>query len=663
MSRGFYWKMAASNLRKNSRVYLPYLLTCVLTAAMYYIICSLAGNSGLAELQRGRDVAMTTLNMGIWITGIFAVIFLFYTSSFLMKRRKKEFGLFNILGMEKKHLAKVIFCETFYVAVITLAVGLAVGVLLDKLIFLALLKLLKTEVSLGFQVNIKAIGQTGLLLCLVFLAVYLNSLFQVHLSKPIELLRGGNTGEKEPKGKWILALLGAICLGSGYYLAVITKNPVAALSVFFVAVILVIIGTYLLFMAGSIVFLKVLRKNKNYYYKTKHFISVSSMIFRMKQNAVGLANICILSTMVLVMLTTTVSLYLGIDKTVSGGYPRDIIVSSSNISEEGREAVLQYTDQMIAQMGLSKENVLDYVYTSFEVIRKEGGFYLDQHYDMSQVNLDHVSELLVISLEDWNRVTGQNQTLEENQVLLYPGSEKWTGSNVKVQDMDFQVKEVLDEFPDNGNMVKNILNTFCLVVRDQDLLLEFQELQKTYYDYYTRPQHYYGFNIDADEETEIALRDLIAENPGKPEGLYSVGSRAGGIESGYTLHGGLLFIGIFLGSLFLMATILIIYYKQISEGYEDQGRFEILQKVGMTQKEIRNCIHSQILTVFYLPLVTAALHMMFAFPVISRIMRTAGFTDTKLYLVCTLACLLVFAVLYAMVYSLTARAYYKIVRD
>ena len=250
-----------------------------------------------------------------------------------MKRRKKEFGLFNILGMEKKHLAKVIFCETFYVAVITLAVGLAVGVLLDKLIFLALLKLLKTEVSLGFQVNIKAIGQTGLLLCLVFLAVYLNSLFQVHLSKPIELLRGGNTGEKEPKGKWILALLGAICLGSGYYLAVITKNPVAALSVFFVAVILVIIGTYLLFMAGSIVFLKVLRKNKNYYYKTKHFISVSSMIFRMKQNAVGLANICILSTMVLVMLTTTVSLYLGIDKTVSGGYPRDIIVSSSNISE------------------------------------------------------------------------------------------------------------------------------------------------------------------------------------------------------------------------------------------------------------------------------------------------------------------------------------------
>ena len=300
MTKLFYSRLAATNIQKNRRTYLPFLLTCTFTVSMYYMITSLSQNPGLDKML-GSDVLRYTLSLGGWVTAIFSAIFLFYTNSFLIKRRKKEFGLFNILGMEKKHLAKVIALETLYVAVISLALGLGLGVLLEKLLFLVLLKMFETAIPLGFSPSLSAVFMTLALFGAIFLLIFLNTLRQIRVSSPIELLHSGNVGEREPKTRWIMAVLGAISLGAGYYISVTTKNPVAAMGLFFVAVLLVIIGTYLLFTAGSIALLKSMRKNKRFYYTSKHFTSVSGMLYRMKQNAVGLANICILSTAVLVM--------------------------------------------------------------------------------------------------------------------------------------------------------------------------------------------------------------------------------------------------------------------------------------------------------------------------------------------------------------------------
>lgn len=648
--RGFYWRVAAVNLRKNKRAYLPYLLTCILTAAMFYMICSIAGNSALPKLKRGSAVMESILNMGAAVTGIFAVLFLFYTSSFLMKQRKKEFGLYNILGMGKNNLAVVLLCETVYIAAITLGAGLLLGILFDKLMYLALLRLLNMDVVLGFEISGKALLTTGILLGSIFLAIFLYSVFQVRLAKPAELLKGSDMGEKEPKGKWAAAVLGCICLGAGYYLAVTTKNPLDALTVFFAAVLLVIFGTFLLFGAGSIALLKLLRKNKKYYYKTRHFISVSSMMFRMKKNAAGLANICILSTMVLVLVSSTGSLYAGIREKAEKLYPRDIVLYTGDGSDAGREALRAYEQREIADKGYEMYNALEYGVISFETVR-EGQAFVSVEVDL-MADPDKIAKIYAISLEDWNRGSGSSDTLERNEVLLYAGGEDWDGEELFLGERSFRVKKVLEKFLPNPNMEKTMFDSYCLVVSDQSLLEEIAEKEGT------GLKGISMFDIADGKAAETA--QLLKNTPEYIQIIYGMDFGEEGVEYLYNMYGGVLFIGIFLGSLFLMAAILIIYYKQISEGYEDQKRYEILQKVGMTRKEIKSTIHSQVLTVFFLPLLFSGLHMLFAFPAVRRIMMLAGFGDGNLYAVCTAACFLVFALLYGLVYSLTSRTYYHI---
>lgn len=655
MSKGFYWKLAASNIKNNRKTYIPYMLTCILTIAMFYMILSLSENSGLEELM-GSTTVVVTLRLGCIVTGIFATIFLFYTNSFLIKRRKKEFGLFNILGMEKRHLGRVIACETLCMLALSLAVGLGVGMLTDKLMFLILINLFNGEIPLGFDIKISVIVPTVLFFCGIFLLIFLNSFRQIHLAKPIELLHGGELGEREPKTRWLLALIGFVCLGSGYYIAVTTTDPLQAILLFFVAVILVIIGTYCLFTAGSVAILKLLRKNKGYYYKTKHFISVSGMIYRMKQNAVGLANICILSTMVLVMVSATMSMYLGGKELMEHRYPREIIINEIN----GQPDMIQEVGGVLEEMGLTPQDSFDYRYLEYTVYQNENAFVTSLP---DSVHMAQICTIMVLSLEDYNRISNQSYTLENSdEILIFSSSSEFRWDSLELAGKEYHIRGRLDAFPYNGTMYANMVDSYVLVVQDMNILNQMYENQlEVYQEDASEVRLYYGFNLDAENDTKISVFQNIRQTLSSRKFSGSIENRTEGETEFMGMFGGFFFIGIFLGLLFIMATILIIYYKQISEGYDDRTRFEIMQKVGMTRGEIKKSIHSQVLTVFFLPLVTAGVHVAFAFPFISRILRVLAMQNDTLFALCTLGCFLVFAVFYAVVYSLTARVYYRIV--
>lgn len=658
MNNVFYPKLAANNIKKNSKTYIPYMLTCIFTAAMYYIIHSLSNNEGISTLI-GSDTISITLGLGNNITAIFAIIFLFYTNSFLIKRRKKEFGLFNILGMEKKHLLRVIGYETLYIALISLTLGIAIGILLDKLMYLSVLKLMGVEISLGFYISWSSILSTIILFSIIFFIIFINSLRQVHLSNPIELLRSSNFGEKEPKTKWAMAILGFVCLGLGYYIALTTKNPVAAISLFFVAVILVIVGTYLVFTAGSIAFLKVLRKNKNYYYNVKHFTSVAGMIYRMKQNAVGLANICILSTMVLVMISSTSSMMMGMEDIINERYPYDISIYSDGSDTNKNNLLVEEIENSISSEKVEKE--VAYSYLNFAGIKDKDKFITNR--DSNSVVVNNINNLIFITLEDYNKVASESKVLEDGEVLLYSNRDKYEYDTINVFDKSYKIVERVDDFLGNGIISANVASSQFIVVKDMGELDYLYRAQKdTFGENASEIEFMYGIDLKVDDnEKEVIYNNIIDTLNNK--GFDFIGeTKAGSRSSFLSLYGGLFFIGIFLGALFIMATILIIYYKQISEGYDDKERFEIMQKVGMSNEEVQGAIRSQVLTVFFLPLITAGIHISFAFPFILKILSMLNLTNTKLFILCTVVSFIIFTLIYSIIYILTARVYYKIVR-
>ena len=610
MNNVFYPKLAANNIKKNSKTYIPYILTCIFTAAMYYIIHSLSNNEGISTLI-GSDTISITLGLGNNITAIFAIIFLFYTNSFLIKRRKKEFGLFNILGMEKKHLLWVIGYETLYIALISLTLGIAIGILFDKLMYLSVLKLMGVEISLGFYISWSSILSTIILFSIIFFIIFINSLRQVHLSNPIELLKSSNFGEKEPKTKWAMAILGFVCLGLGYYIALTTKDPVAAISLFFVAVILVIVGTYLVFTAGSIAFLKVLRKNKKYYYNFKHFTSVAGMIYRMKQNAVGLANICILSTMVLVMISSTSSMMMGMEDIINTRYPYDISIYSDGSDTNKNNLLVGEIDNIISRENIEKE--VSYAYLNFAGIKDKDRFLTNRNSNSVVVN--DINNLIFITLEDYNKVALESKALEDGEVLLYSNRDKYEYDTINVFDKSYKIAERVDDFLGNGIISANVASSQFIVVKDMGELDDLYRAQKeTFGENASEIDFMYGIDLKVDDNEKEAIYNNIIDTLNN-KGFDFIGETKVGSRSSFvSLYGGLFFIGIFLGVLFIMATILIIYYKQISEGYDDKERFEIMQKVGMSNEEVQGSIRSQVLTVFFLPLITAGIHISFAFP-------------------------------------------------
>lgn len=659
MNNRFFSKLAASNIKKNGKAYIPYILSCVMTVALFYIVKSLSYNPGLKNMV-GSSTMMTMMSMCSVIIALFAIVFLFYTNSFLMKRRKKEFGVFNILGMEKSHIAKTMAWENFYVTLISIVGGLVIGLALDKAMFLLIAQVLNEEITLGFFISDKAIISTIVMFCIIFLLILLNSIRQIHTANPIELVTAGNAGEREPKTKWVLAILGLLSLGAGYYIALTIENPLTALVYFFFAVILVIIGTYMLFTAGSIALLKILRKNKKYYYKTKHFTSISGMIYRMKQNAVGLANICILSTAVLVMVSSTSSLMLGLQDVIATRYPNDFVVYSNETSEERAYESFDTIRELQEEQNLNVTSEREYRYLVFPAFINGDTFEVTRDANFS--SLGNLNNLIFVSLSDYNRVMGTDKTLAENEVLIYSDRLQFDSPTLKIFDREYSVKEKIDEFIGNGLIVAVAANTQFIVIPDGPDIDELYALQKeALSDGASEIQYYYGFNSDADEETQrVFYRTLLEDYVGHGyDG--TIESKADSRSEFVALYGGFFFIGIFLGVLFIMATVLIIYYKQISEGYDDKQRYEIMQKVGMTHQEIKNSIHSQVLTVFFLPLIVAGIHIAVAFPIINKLLALLNLLNVQLFLTCTVVCYVVLAVMYLLIYLLTARTYYKIV--
>lgn len=666
------------------------MLSCIVTVAIFYIVCSLADNEGMSDLW-GGNVIQSYMGMGQTIVAIFAFIFLFYVNSFLTKRRKNEFGLYNILGMEKRHIVRVIGLETVYVFLIVTVLGILAGILLDRLMYLIIMRLFDAAIPLGFYVSASAIRKSFILFGVIFCLMLASSMWQIRRAKPVELLRSDNVGEREPKARWLIALLGFICLASGYVIAVMTKNPIAAVGLFFVAVILVIIGTYLLFTAGSIAFLKILRKNKGYYYKTKHFISVSGMMYRMKRNAVGLANICILSTMVLVMISAVLSMYLGLDDSFKMRYPAELSMTTK-ADDPTIESNIQMIEQSFADEDLSVVNPVKYRELSITTVydKEKSTFVVNP--DTASITtsiraFNQLRSLCFVPLADYNKSMGTSESLEDGEVLVYSGKVPMKDKVFHVLEQDFTVKKTLDDFMKNDNMVANLTSGYFIVARDMDVIDKLDAKQREVYGEYSSyiESHYMADvkrvaagakngadaagedgNADAVEFTEAvsaayhrACDQVYNTNTDTSAALTcrSVEKKSYGAD-----FIGLFFIGIFLGILFIMATVLIMYYKQITEGYEDKKRFEILQNVGMSHQEVKKSISAQILIVFFLPLVTAGIHVAFEFPFMARIMMLLNLFNLHLFAYCTIGCFLVFGIFYTVVYLLTARLYYGIVK-
>lgn len=663
MSKTFYFRLAFDNLKKNAKMYIPFVLSCILTIMMYYMVSSLSMNPNMMNMI-GGDVMQQILSLGIYVITVFAVIFLFYTNSFLIKRRKREFGLFNILGMEKKHLSIVIALESMIVFLVSMVLGIGIGILLDKAFYLLIAKMLNASIALGFYISYQSIVNSIILFLIIFVLMYLFSLIQINLSNPIELLHGDQHGEKEPKTKWLLALIGLICLGTGYYMSVSIQDPVTAFAFFMVAVILVVIGTYMLFTAGSIVILKLLRKNKRYYYKTNHFISVSNMIYRMKQNAVGLGNICILSTMVLVMLSTTISLWVGMNDIIETRFPRDITVSINSVDSNQALYTIDDMNYAIEQGGIQTEDELVYRTLSVSAFN-QGNTYTFGNENMSLQDISNVVVLYFITLDDYNRTEGTNVSLAPDEVLVFPSGKQFDHKTIDIASNTFKVNGILDSIKADSNYSANLQNSMFVVVDSMDTMFMIDDLQKQAYgDNASYIHTSYDFNLSKSEGMSVkeATDALIANYPGDTTYMM-VDTQEGNYEDLLSLYASFLFIGIFLSFLFIMATVLIMYYKQITEGYEDKKRFEIMQKVGLNKREVKKTTNSQVLTVFFLPLVVAAIHIVFAFPMIEKMLRLLYLDNTNLYIMTTVICFGVFALVYVLIYFLTSKVYYGIVRN
>ena len=655
MHSGLYRRLAASTLKKNARTYLPYLLSACGTVAVFYILAYLALNSG-------SGTTGMVMQLGAIVVGIFALIFLFYTNSFLIKRRKKELGLYGILGMEKRHIFRMMAYETLYCFLISVVSGLAVGLLFSKGVQLLFLHILQMPVQWGFAFSPSAALVTVLLFAGIFFLTLLSNLRQVHISQPIELLRGSQVGEREPRANWPLAILGVVLLAAGYALAQFVNNPIWAFILFFLAVILVILGTYALFTSTSIAALKLLRRNKAYYYQTKHFISVSGMIYRMKQNAAGLASICILSTMVLVMVSTTTSLYAGMNEMFSW-YTRDFRVRAYTDSESGGYTPSAPSRLILSQQGYAPLDEQVYSSLSFATVRDgEGGFTFVPQDDANamEASVDDIMQFTMLTLADYNLLSNNAYELAQGEVLLAAarGTDAFDQPQLRVFGLEFDVAANVTA-PDIYAADYMGTELYYLIVPDAHTFWQIANLEIQFYgNNATYVENVYAFNVDAGAsvDEQAALRtDLLAQ------GSVSVTCTALDKQGIQEFYGSFFFLGIFLGLLFLMATAMIIYYKQISEGYDDRARFELMQKVGMTAEEIRSAVRSQVLTVFFFPLVMAGVHIVFAFKMIAMLMSLLQLTNTTLFALTTVVCFFAFAAVYALIYAITARSYYRIV--
>ena len=650
---GFFPRLALVNLLRNGRYYGPYLLACGGTAAMFYILCYLT-NSDIVASVRGAGYLQSLMYLGCIVVALFSVVLLLYANSFVMKRRQRELGLYNILGLEKRHIALLCLWETLYCALAAIVGGIAAGILLSKLTLLLLLQIARLPAEFGFEISLDGIASTAALFTVLFGLTLVCNLFRVSRARPVELLHRDSAGEREPRTKHLLVIFGLLTLGGGYFLSWKVQRPEEALALFFLAVVLVMIGTYCLFTAGSVAILKALRSNPGYYYQTRHFTAVAGLLHRMKQNAVGLANICILSTMVLVTVSTTVSLYTGMESSLDQMFPHDvdIIQSLDDRDEDGpqlsTEELLAQVERNLSAAGRKAELLQWYLRTDMV------GYYSGNTFSLNFQDGTN-TQIELLTAEAYSRLTGRSVTLAPDQILVQTENLDLP-KTFYIESLPFHVAGTVTDFPRYNTtvLVSGHTARASLVVADETVISAIGALDHNGLDREFRIQ----MDLDGTEAQKLACVDLLLNGTG---GGTAINSRQDNAVDLYTMYGGFLFLGIFLGLLFLLATALIIYYKQISEGYEDQRRYQILRQVGMTDREVRSSIHSQILLVFFLPLCTAGIHTAAAYPMVSKLLTLFQLTNTGHYALCTAGTLAVFCGVYALVYGLTARTYRRII--
>lgn len=652
MNKSIYRKLALTNIKNNRRTYVPYLLTCIVTVMMFYIIYALTLNQGLKGVP-GEVTFRMMLDIGISIVAIFSVIFLFYTNSFLIKQRKKEIGIYNVLGLGKRHIAKMLGFEMLITVAVSFAGGLIGGILFGKLVFLILLRILHFDVGMKFAIEPDALIGTMLLFGCIFGACLLYNLFQIRLSNPIELLHGGNVGEREPKTKVLLTIIGVLTLGGGYYIALSAEKPMEVIGLFFIAVVLVIIGTYALFTAGSIAVLKLMRKNKKYYYRAKHFTSVSGMMYRMKQNAAGLANICILSTMVLVMISSTVAMYMGMEDILDTRFPRECIVEAYDPTTENIEFVNQKLEEIFQKHHVTTKNEVKYSYTGTPVVRNGN----ELTYDQTKINAhSDYGTVYLITEEEYNQLEGKHVTLKDKQVLTYGTKDQFEDKYILLNGKTYENTKVFMRTVDQDT--QSIMSGYYIVMADQTEIDTFVGENKEY----VTTAYYHAVDLQGKKADKLKALQEVQDQVKSNEKSIRTEIRELSKDDFYSLYGAFFFLGIFFGILFLMATVLIIYYKQISEGYSDRERFEIMRKVGMSQREVKQSIRSQVLNVFFLPLIVAVIHIAVAFKVITKLLAALNLTNVPLIFGSTAVTVVVFAVFYGIVYGITTKEYYRIVK-
>ena len=655
MRKALYMRLAAGNLKKNRQLYGPYLIACIVTVMMMCIMILLEGDRGLNTIEGGQSVA-ATLMFGCIVIAIFSLIILVYINSLLIKQRKKEFALYNILGMEKRHISKVLFWESAYTAVISIGAGLIFGAVFSKLMQLILMKIIGGDISFNMDISFSVLFFTAVIFTGFFLLVLLMNIRTIRIAQPVELLRGGSEGEREPKSKWVLAVLGVVFLAAGYVMSIMTKDVVSAITLFFIAVICVIIGTYLMFIAFSIVLLKGLKKNKRYYYQTKHFATVSGMIYRMKRNAAGLASICILSTMVIVTVSTTVCLYAGVGDIINNMYPYDVNMKYYPYSQQTSEKLEVAAEDTAKRQGREIKELYSFSKMSFAANRSGDKLIVDNDTITGIGSVD----VTIITPEDYKRLTGKDAGLKKGEVLIYSEKESF-GDKVELLGEEYRTIKT-DEFP--KAVFLSISTANCGIVADSRETAEaiLHRYEDTTGQIIINGGMY--INLDGTDDEKIAFSNALNSEAADFEyEFYFLESRQLVEKDGsYSFYGAFFFLGMFLGLVFIFATVMIIYYKQVSEGYDDRKRFDIMQKVGMTEAEVKQTIRSQVLIVFFLPLAAAAMHVAFAFPMIRRILAAFSMTNVTLFAVCTAATFIGFAVIYLLVYLQTSKTYYSIVR-
>lgn len=650
MSRKVFRKMALTNIRGNRKFYRPFFFMVLMMTAMFYNMCSISRNPVIA-----KDGAVEyLLKFGVYVIGLFAAIFIFYTNSFLIKRRKKELGLYYVLGMEKKHIASVLAWETCFLAFFGIGGGVVFGLLLGRLMFLIILKIFRFPVTIPYHICSPAIGSTLILFAAIFLLVFLSNVCSVRKASAMELLKSRNVGEREPRIRWLLVILGLFGIGSGYYIANTVNNVQSAISLLFVAVLLVMAGTYCLFMAVSIAILKILKKNKSYYYKTNHFVAVSGMIYRMKQNAVGLANICVLSTGVLLVISTTLSMYAGMDGIVKNRFPREIHIEGKDSSPEQNEEILKEIQETAGELGVKVENESEYACLNVTAVLKQNELSSDSD---GVISMDDIASVTLIDADTYENLTGEHLDLRENEVALYHEQGALKGG-FRMLDREYLAAEKLKSYPVANKMQNVVSNWINMVVSSREVLEQIagrpDAIERNIY-----------FDVNGTEEQIKEYYKKLIDNLSENNVItnYRSECREDFRESSFQLYGSMLFLGTYLGMLFLMVTVLIIYYKQISEGYEDRERYAIMKKVGMDKREVRRSISSQLLILFFLPLGTALIHCTAAFHLMQSILKGFYMSNAGMFAAVTAAVAGVFTVVYICVYAVTARSYYHIVNE